>query len=69
MNKTQSLKSQLQSAVLLDCPFCGNKAQIAQKGTIDKPMIICCSKCTCNLESGDIYGLTTNLDWNRRVKT
>lgn len=54
---------------LLRCPFCGHKAQIAQKGTIHKQMIICCSTCSCMLKTGEIFGLTTNLEWNRRVKS
>ena len=54
---------------LLSCPFCGNKAEIVQKGTINKPMIIKCVWCGCSHKSGDVYGLTINLAWNRRVKT
>lgn len=52
---------------LVDCPFCGGKAEIKRRGNAKQSMIIGCTNCSCTLESGDVVGLTTNYAWNRRV--
>lgn len=53
---------------LLPCPLCGGKAEITQRGTKSKRMIIECSDCGCAVHSGDVFGLTLPSDyaWNRR---
>lgn len=56
------------SYALLPYPFCGGKAKIITRGTMLRLMIVGCTKCSCKLESGDVYGLTDDLAWNRRAK-
>jgi len=52
---------------LKPCPFCGGEAKIERKGTRGQSMIISCVDCGCTLESGDVFGLTNILKWNKRI--
>jgi ssDNA-binding Zn-finger/Zn-ribbon topoisomerase 1 len=53
---------------LLPCPFCGREAEIKRRGTARQSMLIGCTNCHAELESGDVCGLTKpeNYDWNTR---
>jgi hypothetical protein len=53
---------------LKPCPFCGSEAEIKRRGTARQSMQITCTNCGCELESGDVVGLTRSdgLAWNRR---
>lgn len=55
---------------LLPCPFCGGQAEIKRKGTYRQSMVIGCTNCHGELESGDVVGLTRPVDygWNKRAK-
>lgn len=68
--ETPSSGSERRLVMLLPCPFCGNEAEVKREGTHRASMIIGCTECHCELESGDIYGRTPDdrLEWNRRIK-
>ena len=57
------------SRLLRECPFCGGKAEIKRNGAARGPMLIGCTDCHAELESGDVVGLTLpqNYQWNRRA--
>jgi Lar family restriction alleviation protein len=54
---------------LKPCPFCGCRAEIKRCGTARQSMIIACSWCGAQVESGDVQGLTNpkTYAWNRRT--
>ncbi len=66
MDKEKDGTLTIRSNDLLACPFCGGRAEITRKGTIRQSMIISCTNCGCRHESGDVFGLTKNLQWNMR---
>lgn len=55
---------------LKPCPFCGGSAGIEKRGTHRQSMIISCHSCGCDLESGDVIGLTDpqQYQWNTRPR-
>lgn len=54
---------------LLNCPHCNGRPLVKQIGSIEKNMIIRCSKCNYEVSSRDVAGLTSRSDyeWNRII--
>ena len=67
-NGLQKDNWRLSEMELLPCPFCGGEAEIKRKGTMKKSMQIECTFCGCYLETGEVWGMTEDLAWNRRAK-
>jgi Lar family restriction alleviation protein len=51
------------------CPFCGGEAEIERPGTARQSMIVTCTDCGAQMESGNVAGLTepSGYAWNRRA--
>lgn len=53
-------------ATLLPCPFCGGDAEIKQTGTNRVSMIIGCTDCSCELETGET-SINEHSQWSTRT--
>jgi len=51
---------------LLSCPFCGGEAEVKRMGTRRVSMIIGCTECGCDLETGETW-IDKNIHWNQRA--
>ena len=54
------------STALLCCPFCGSEAEVKRMGTRRVSMIIGCTDCGCDLETGETW-IDENIRWNQRA--
>ena len=52
--------------LLKPCPFCGGEAKVKAMGTNRRSMVIGCTECSCDLETGETW-VDENIRWNRRV--
>ena len=60
------LKTDNKYSSLLPCPFCGGDAEIKQMGTNRVSMIIGCTDCSCELETGET-SINEHSQWNTRT--
>lgn len=50
---------------LAPCPFCSGEAEVKRMGTSKVSMIIECTECGCDLETGETW-IDKNTQWNKR---